>query len=190
MKHLLFAFAALLLLLSCNDGTTNTTGTNENSAIAEHNAENTKKVYNAIQTGDVTGIDTLFTEDVVDHNAGPQGQDVRGRDSVIAMLREIHTYFDGLNLEMLYHATSPDGQYHYATVRMTGTAKQNPWGMPVGMKMDDTSVDVIKLRDGKAQEHWGFLSWEDINEMMKGMSGGGNQPSGGNKPAGGDTSQR
>jgi hypothetical protein len=78
---------------------------------------------------------------------------------------------------MLHHATSTDGQYHYATVRMTGTSKQNPWGMPVGLKVDDTIVELLKMKDGKASDHWGFLSWGDINEMMGAMSGGGqNKP--------------
>jgi hypothetical protein len=190
MKQLLFAFAGLLLLLSCNDGT-NTTGTkenNENSANANRDTENMRLVYTAMETGDVSKLDSILAEDVIDHNGGPDGRDIRGRDSVKRMIGEIHTYFDGLNVELLSDAKSADGNYHFALVRMTGTAKQNPWGMPVGMKMDDTSVDVVKLRDGMATEHWGFLSWGDINEMM-GAMGGGNKPAGNNKPAS-DTSQR
>jgi ketosteroid isomerase-like protein len=197
MKQLLFAFAALLLLLSCNNDT-DTTGTNDNnvnSANANRDTENMRMVYNAMETGDVSKLDSILAEDVIDHNGAPDGGDIRGRDSVKRMIGEIHTYFDGLNVELLSDARSADGNYHFALVRMTGTAKKNPWGMPEGMKMDDTSVDVVKMRDGMATEHWGFLSWGDINEMMKGMSGGNNQTGHGNKPAGnttagGDTSQR
>ncbi|HVK97550.1 MAG TPA: nuclear transport factor 2 family protein [Flavisolibacter sp.] len=173
MKQLLFAFIVMAMLISCNNPrVAGSNEKNDHASIAERNAEKTKAVYRAIETGDVSKIDTLFTDDVVDHNAGPQGQDIRGRDSVIAMLGQIHNYFDGLKLELMHHATSSDGQYHYSTVRMTGKAKENPWGMPVGMDMDDTSVDVIKLKDGKAAEHWGFMSMGDVMEMMQGMSGG------------------
>ena len=173
MKQLFFAFAAMVSLISCDN--TKVAGSNDHTSVADRNAENTKKVYRAIETGDTKGLDTLFTDDVVDHNGGAQGQDVRGKDSVIAFLASIHNYFDNLKLEMLHHATSADGQYHYATVRMTGKSKENPWGLPAGMDVDDTSVDLIKLKDGKCSDHWGFMSMKDFNEIMAGMSGGQNQ---------------
>jgi len=167
MKKMLFGMAFLAFLSSCE---TKVAGTQENSdshkAIADKNAASTSVVYKAIETGDVSALDSLFTTDVVDHNGGPQGQDIKGKDSVIAMLATIHNYFDGLKLEMVHHATSADGVYHYSTVRMTGTSKENPWGMPVGMKMDDTSVDVMKLKDGKCTDHWSFMSMGDFNEIM------------------------
>jgi ketosteroid isomerase-like protein len=176
MKRLLFAAAAMAFMVSCETKDTGSASTNDHAAAADRNAEGTKKVYHALETGDVSALDSLFTEDVVDHNGGPQGQDVRGRDSVKAMLAQIHTYFDGAKFELLHHATSTDGKYHYATVRMTGKAKANPWGMPVGMDVDDTSVDVVRMENGKCAEHWGFMSMQDMNEMMAGMKGDGPPP--------------
>jgi ketosteroid isomerase-like protein len=170
MKQLLFTLAGLVLLISCNNTKDGTNG-GDHTAVADRNSENTKKVYKAIETGDVSALDTLFAEDVIDHNATPDGRDIVGRDSVKVMIGSIHNYFEGLKMEMLHHATSADGQYHYSTVRMTGKSKANPWGMPVGMDMDDTSIDVVKLKDGKAAEHWGFMSMGDFNEIMKSMSG-------------------
>jgi hypothetical protein len=79
-------------------------------------------------------------------------------------------------MEFVSDAVSEDGTLHYATVRMVGKAKENPWGMPVGMDMDDTSVDVIKYKDGKVTDHWGFMSMGDFNEIMKSMQQG--QPAG------------
>jgi ketosteroid isomerase-like protein len=171
MKRLLFAVAAMAFLVSCETKDSGSAANNDHAAAADHNAEGTKKVYHALETGDVSALDSLFTEDVVDHNGGPQGQDVRGRDSVKAMIGQIHNYFDGLKMELLHHATSTDGKYHYATVRMTGKAKANPWGMREGMDVDDTSVDVIRMENGKCAEHWGFMSMQDMNEMMAGMKG-------------------
>ncbi len=175
MKKLLFPLVAMVVMASCETKVAGDSSA-DHTAAADRNAEGTKKVYHAIETGDVSGLDSLFTEDVIDHNGGPQGQDIKGRDSVKATLSKIHTYFDGLKLEMLHHATSADGQYHYATVRMTGKSKENPWGMPVGMDMDDTSVDVIKMKDGKCTEHWSFMSMGDFNEIMGMMQGGGKPP--------------
>ncbi len=185
MKQLLFA-AGLLLLISCNDGTTDA-GTNENNAQRNtlHNAD----IYKAIETGDVSKLDSFIAEDIIDHNGGVDGRDIVGRDSVKKMIGEIHTYFDGLKMEMISEGTSADGNYHFAMVRMKGKAKQNPWGMPVGQDINDVSVDVVKIKDGMAVEHWGFLSWGDINEMMSAMKGGGSKP-GGNNQTGADTTRR
>jgi len=186
MKQLLFA-AGLLLLISCNDGTTGA-GTNESNV--QRNTEHSSSIYKAIETGDVSKLDSFIAEDIIDHNAGMDGRDIVGRDSVKKMIGEIHTYFDGLKMEQMSEGTSADGNYHFAMVRMRGKAKQNPWGMPVGQDIDDVSVDVVKIKDGMASEHWGFLSWGDINEMMSAMKGGGNNKPGGNNPTGADTTQR
>ena len=175
MKKVLFAAIVMIAMTSCETRVAGDTST-DHKAVADHHAEATNKVYRAIESGDIAALDTLFTDDVIDHNAGPQGQDIKGKDSVIAMVGQIHNYFEGLKMEMLHHATSADGQYHYATVRMTGKSKANPWGMPVGMDMDDTSVDVVKIRDGKCAEHWSFMSMGDFNEVMSMMQSGGQPP--------------
>jgi ketosteroid isomerase-like protein len=171
MKKVLFAALAMVAMMACETKVSDSADSNNDSkAMADKNAEGTKKVYRAIETGDVSALDSLFTDDVIDHD-GPQGQPVKGRDSVKAMLGQIHTFIDNLHMELLQHATSSDGKYHYATVRMTGKAKANPWGMPPGMEIDDTSVDMIMMRDGKCAEHWGFMSMKDFNEVMMGMMG-------------------
>jgi ketosteroid isomerase-like protein len=177
MKHFLIAMAALALI-SCNSDTkvAGTEDKNDHMEMAKKNTDKMKAVYHAIETGDVSGLDTLIAEDAVDHNGNPDGTDVKGRDNIKKMLGEIHTYFDNLKMEYMSDATSADGEYQFALVRMTGKSKANPWGMPVGMDMDDTSVDVVKIKDGKATDHWGFMSMKDMNEMMQGMKGGSMPP--------------
>jgi ketosteroid isomerase-like protein len=176
MKKVLFLLAAIAVIASCNNHPdTPVAGTNETGEGANHekSTENIKTVYRAIETGDVSKLDSFIAEDFVDHNGNPDGSDIKGRDSVKKMLSQIHTYFeDGLKMDFISDALSSDGNYHYATVRMKGKAKANPWGMPVGSDVDDTSVDVVKLKDGMATEHWGFMSMGDMNEMMKMMQPG------------------
>lgn len=111
------------------------------------------------------------------------GKDVVGLDSLKSHLGRIHTYFDGLKFELLSEGTSADNNYHFAMMRMTGKSKANPWGMPVGIDVDDTGVDVVKIRDGKATEHWSFTSTKDMMEMM-------NAPGPGNRPAMNDSTKR
>ena len=164
----------MAVITSCNDSA-KVDGTNETDDHATHakSTESTKEVYRAIETGDVSKLDSFMAEDVVDHNGNPDGSDVRGRDSVKKIISQIHTYFeDGLKLDVIGDALSSDGDYLYTMVRMKGKAKANPWGMPVGADIDDTNVDVVKLKDGKATENWGFMSMADVNEMMKMMPPG------------------
>jgi ketosteroid isomerase-like protein len=172
MKQVLFLLLATAVIISCND-TANVAAANDDQKMGDNkNHENMLQVYSTMETGDVSKLDSIIADDVVDHNANPDGSDLKGRDSVKKMLGSIHTYFeDGLKVDMLSDATSPDGEYHFSLIRMKGKAKANPWGMPVGQEIDDTNVDVVKLKNGKATDHWGFMSNGDINEMMKKMQG-------------------
>lgn len=166
MKKIIFALAGMTLFVACND--TSVAGTSKtNDSTATTYTKNSEAIYHAIETGDTSNLNDFIAEDIVDHNGGNNGQDIRGRDSVKAMLAQIHTYFDNFSIERISEATSADGNYHFALVRFRGTAKQNPWGMPMGMKMDDTYVDVVKISNNKATDHWGFMSNGDIMEMMQ-----------------------
>jgi len=171
MKKGFFALAAgMFLLISCNE-TKDATAEGDHQSMAKRNTEHNKEVYRAIETGDVSKLDSFIAKDFVDHEAN-MGKDIVGLDSMKHHLSLIHTYFDDLKVESIAEGTSLDGVYHFAMVRMRGKAKANPWGMPVGLDMDDTSVDVVKIKDGKATDHWMFTSQKDMMEMMQGMNGG------------------
>ena len=124
MKHFLFAMAAIALV-SCTNTETKVEGSNENKHQEQQkkSTDDIKKIYHAIETGDVSGLDSLIAEDIVDHNANPDGSDIKGRDNVKKMLSEIHTYFDNLKVEYISDAVSEDGTTQFAQVRMTGKPK-------------------------------------------------------------------
>ncbi|MDQ6608895.1 MAG: nuclear transport factor 2 family protein [Bacteroidota bacterium] len=166
-KGLFLITAGMFLLASCNQSkdASTTTGDKDNTAMNKQNMENHKAVITAIETGDVSKLDTIMSKDMVDHQ-GNMGRDIVGVDSMKFYLGQMHNFFDGLKMEVMQTATSPDGDYFFATVRMTGKAKANPWGMPVGSDIDDTSVDVVKMKDGKATDHWMYISQKDMMEMM------------------------
>ena len=157
MKKLIFAAVVLCFFASCKDS-----GTADNSQN-EKNLENNKKVYQAIQTGDAAVIDSLIASDAIDHQ-GPKGMDVKGPDSVRHMLADMHNHVKDLKLEVI--ADAANGDYIFAMAHISGTMNDASMGMPAGSKMDEKGVDVIKLKDGKMIEHWGFV---DPNEMMKHM---------------------
>jgi predicted ester cyclase len=181
MKKGFFLLAGLVILLSCNDGANdNTTGNddddNDHMTQAKRNTEHNREIYRAIETGDVNKLDSFIATDIIDQE-GNNGKDIVGLDSLKRHLAAIHTYFEDLKFEIISEGTSLDNNYHFSMFRMTGKSKQNPWDMPVGMDIDDTGIDVVKIRDGKAAEHWSFTSNKDMMEMMRAM-GGGNPPAG------------
>ena len=160
-KILLTSLVAMLcFFMSCKDSsTTSSTDTSQN----DKNLESNRKVMKAIETGDAATIDSLITSDAVDHQ-GPTGQDVKGTDSVRHMLIDMHNHVKDLKFDVISDAAN--GDYIFSYSKMSGTMNDNSMGMPAGTKMDMSGVDVVKVKDGKMVEHWGFV---DANEMMKHM---------------------
>ena len=162
MKKLFFATACIIfcLLMSCKESTTS--GSMDNNSQAEKNKANSKEIYHAIETGDVSGLDSIVDKDFVDHS-GPNG-DVKGLDSLKKMFSQMHSQIDNIKIESFSNATS--GDYNFDLNRMTGTTNSAFMGMPANTKFDMTGVDVVKIKNGKAVEHWAYV---DPNEMMKMM---------------------
>jgi predicted SnoaL-like aldol condensation-catalyzing enzyme len=80
------------------------------------------------------------------------------------MFTQMHDNISNLKIESIANAT--DGDYDFDLNNMTGTTKNAFMGLPANTKLDMMSVDVVKIKDGKAVEHWGYV---DPNEMMKMM---------------------
>ena len=131
---------------------------------AQQNKANTLKVYKAIETGDVSGLDEIIDKDIVDHGGG-EG-DIIGIDSVKKMFIDMHDHIDDLHIESLADATG--GDYHFNLNRMTGTTNSDYMGMPANTKFDVTTVEVVKVKNGKSVEHWSYNQPKDIMKMMQG----------------------
>ena len=139
----------------------------QNNAQAEKNAANTQEVYRAIETGDLSKLDMIIDKNVIDH-AGPHG-DMIGLDSTKIMFREMHEHISNLKMEPIANATG--GDYHFNLVRMTGTTNSEYMGMPANTSIDMTSVNVIKIKNGKAVEHWRYSDPHEMMKMMQMMHG-------------------
>ena len=167
MKKILFAFAAVCTcgFFSC----TSTTVKKDDASVTIK--ENNTNFYKAIENGDEATIKKWITPDAVDHNGSATGEDVVGGDKITAMLTQMHNSFEpGMKMNIVSQAV--DGDYLYSLVELKGTTTANPgMGFPPSTKMDSRSVDVVKLKDGKAQEHWGFMGMPDVMMMMKGKAG-------------------
>lgn len=165
MKKLFSLLAVLsVCFLSCTDKSS-TTSTNADSQ-AEKNRAHSAEVYQAMETGDVSKVDSFLDKDIVDHESN-----IHGLDSLKKLFANMHNSIRNLKFEKIAEAT--DGDYHLAYTRMTGTTTDASMGIPAGTKLDMMSVDVVKIKDGKAVEHWGY---SDRNDMMKMMEMGRGMP--------------
>ena len=153
---LLAAFAGLLsLCTSCNSGTNDTSGnTSEQKNMAAFDT-----ITKAFQTGDISGIDSVVADDFLDHT--DRGE-VKGRDSMKAMITMMHNNFKDMKTETVN--TAANGDYVYGWMHYSGTSDGN-MGMPKG-PFDMTAIELAKFRDGKAVEHWSFMQMQDMMKMM------------------------
>jgi len=169
MKKLLFPAVTVLLLccVSCKDKTDTTTTTTGSTSQNEKNLANNREVYKAMETGDVSKIKEYMATDAVDHGGNPDGSDVKGADSIIAMISRVRSGFSDIKVEVL--ADAANGDYIFSLSNLKGTTNSTPvWGMPPNTKIDSKGVDVIKLKDGKATDHWYFMDPKEMAAMMGG----------------------
>lgn len=171
MKKSFLSIACIIVcfLISCNQPSSTTSAdtmksTDSTTSQPAKNKAGTMAVYKALETGDMSGLDSFIDKDIVDHNAGANGSEVKGLDSLKKMFTQIHDNISDLKIESIANAT--DGDYDFDLNHMTGTTKNAFMGMPANTKVDMMSVDVVKIKNGKAVEHWGYV---DPNEMMKMM---------------------
>ena len=122
---------------------------------------NTMKVYHAIETGDVSNLDQVIDANIVDHTM--QG-DVTGLDAVKNMFTQMHDHIDNISMKLI--AGAYNGDYHFALSRMSGTTNSEFMGMPANTPIDMTNVDVVRIKDGKAVEHWEYIGPKEAMEMM------------------------
>jgi len=159
MKQVFFAAATVVCcsLFSCQNPANN---------MADSQAEKNKMVvhdiYQGIETGDMSKLNGI-ADDAVDH-MGPKGTEIKGGDNIKKMLSDMHNHMKDLKMEVV--AEAANGDYVFVWCHMTGTCTDSSMGMKGGMVMDSKSVDVIKFKDGKATDHWGYLDPQDMMKMM------------------------
>ncbi|HET7115843.1 MAG TPA: nuclear transport factor 2 family protein [Hanamia sp.] len=165
MKKFLFSSAvAMFFLISCHNAPSGTTA-GTTSSQNDLNIANSLKIYKAIQTGDMSAIDTLIASDAIDHD-GPNGTEIKGRDSIVKMLGDIHNHIKDINFDVITSAANDD--YVFSLVHITGTSADSSMGMP-GKSFDEKGVDVIKLKDNKISDHWGFTDDAQVSKEMMEM---------------------
>lgn len=164
MKRLFSPLVILILLISaCTDASKTEVATT--TTVAETNKSNSNMVNRAIESGDISRLDSVIDVNFVDHM---EGREVKGLDSVKKMLGDMHNHFSNLKMETISNAT--DGDYNFGLIRMTGTTTDGMMGFAANTPVNMMSVEVIKVNSaGKAIEHWSFVDPADMMKMMAGQ---------------------
>jgi hypothetical protein len=175
-KFLMIASAGLICFMTaCNnsgekksasaDTTAASTSSSTSSSTGDKNIAAVHAVNEAIMAGEVGKLDQYIAADGVDH-AGEHG-DIKGLDSIKANLKRFHDEYKDMKLESLQDAAS--GDYVFSLTRFTGTNTVASMGAPAGTHFDMTAVEVVKFgSDGKATDHWEYISMPDAMKMMGG----------------------
>src|SRR5258706_2250083 len=156
MKNLIYILAIAVVVASCNmaDKTASTKATAEKERMQQFY----DKVINA-HNADM--VDSFCTADFVDHNPD-QGHTGKGIDDMKATFKDFFAAFP--DVRMTSDFMIAEGDMVMAHVTMTGTNTGAMGKMPATNKpFSVEGIDVIKIKDGKASERWGFF---DSMKMM------------------------
>ena len=157
-KVILPLLAGLFCLFSCSDNV-KVKGEASGDDVTQKNIEASRAVTKAFETGNISLIDSVVADDFVDHT--DRGDKI-GKDSLKAMINMVHSNFKDMKMETLKEFGDKD--YVFTWMRYSGNS-DGSMGMPQG-PYDMHSIEVVRFKDGKAVEHWGYM---DAQEMMKMM---------------------
>lgn len=132
--------------------------------VQDQNKALTQKFYDEVANkGNMAAADELLAEDFVDHEPFPgigPGRD--GCKQFFSMMRET---FPDLNFDTKFMVAEGDKVVIYLT--MSGTQKGEFMGMPAsGKKFSINTIDIIRIADGKAVEHWGVTDGMTMMQQL------------------------
>jgi len=103
--------------------------------------------------GNLALIDEFVMDDIQDHEDPMPGQPP-GKDGVKFYTNAIRTAFPDLTVKL--DPAFAEGDLEASHVVLSGTHKGDFLGIPAsGKSVEFSSVDIIRVADGKVAEHWG-----------------------------------
>lgn len=111
------------------------------------NEDLVRKGYQAFLSGDMATLDGLFADDIVWHVPGHNilSGDFRGKQEVFGEFQKLGELV-GSSFSLDIHAVLADDEH--AVVLARATAERE------GRRLDDNSVQVFHVKDGKVTEQW------------------------------------
>ncbi len=123
-----------------------------------------EKIYAMFSTGDATGMEDCIAQDFVEHSPPPPGITTTGMQGLKDMIPMMHTAYPDMKMTILSSAMNGDMAYVHYNQKGTNSGAMGP--MPAtGKAIDINGVDIIRWKDGKAVEHWGY--WDETTMMQQ-----------------------
>ena len=120
-----------------------------------------RRFYDEVSAGNLSVIDELVADDIVDHDEFPGLEP--NKDGVKQFFAMFTSAFPDLRMEP--HEMISEGDLASARVTITGTHQGEFMGMPPsGKRIEVEAIDIVRIRDGQAAEHWGVT---DMLTMMQ-----------------------
>jgi hypothetical protein len=161
MKNIFFttALGLLCFLISCKvptDGNSESLQTSQ----AKKNIAKEHAILKAIETGDLSGLDTIIIDPYLDYSSGEKPM---ARDSIKKILEKIHENVPNIKFKILAESATADNMFYLT--RATGKTIAPSMGWPANTEIDVTAVGFVKIKNGMFVEHRGFFSPRDILKM-------------------------
>ncbi len=169
MRNTLFKAASglLCLLISCK-APSNRISAPQSTSQVEKNLAKEHALLKGIETGDLSGLDTIIVDPYLDYNSG---ENPIARDSIRKVLERIHENIPNIKFSILAESATADHMFYL--VSATGTTIAPSMGWPANTKIDQTAVGYVKLKNGMFVEHRGFftpqhiLKLDSLNKLTK-----------------------
>ena len=115
--------------------------------MAHPNEDLARRGYEAFATGDMATLNELFADDIVWHAPGRSeiAGTFKGKDEVFANLQK-NMELTGGTFRLEIHALVADDEHAVALLRARAERE--------GKVLDDNTVQVFHIKDGKVTESW------------------------------------
>lgn len=159
MKHIVLVLSLVVFVAACKKEAA--PASDRAAQMKADNIEKYKTVTNDFNTGNWGDLDKYIAADYIEHSPNP------GQKPGLAGLIEMFKAFKAGNPDFKFtnnfFIADTDMVVAHFTMSGTNTGEMN--GMPpTGKSFKIDGVDIVKIKDGKAVEHWGY------SEEMKMMT--------------------
>lgn len=160
MKRTILSIAVVVAFSACMAPANKNAG---NDTVSKNEALMTKFTDEVINKHNIAMIDSLVAPDYMEHQADPNYSPDRA--GLKKSMEDFAKGFPDANSKINFMMADSDRVMIEYT--LTGTNTGSMMSMPAtGKKMNIEGVDIVRFKDGKAIEHWGFMEEMKLMQQM------------------------
>ena len=135
--------------------------------MAEDLKQLSQRFYDAVNVGDMDSAMSLVADDFRDHEEFPGISS--DRDGVRQFFEMMRSAFPDFRIDV--EDMLVEGDKVAVRMQMSGTHQGEFLGMPgSGQRFSTTGIDIVRVVDGKAVEHWGATDTLAMMQQLGAMS--------------------